>query len=350
MSDQKEGDFHLIDEQPKSKKDWEISDLYSKAWQIVKNHKVTWIFGAAVAATAAGSSGNFNSSGGDSESLEKLFNGGLPEASSSAEMSKVLGESINPFQQLLSEIGQRIPSHFYLILGAEILFLVIVAILISIIYRAWAHASLIESVYSAYKHNKTTIAEASEAGFKHIKSFIWLDIFPWFTLFLLGFIYGVILMFGLILGNTTIKIVTGLLAVIGLIPLLYYAFLVSVGVIWAYREVAISDLSAKPAFWNGFKIAKKKKLASLILGFANNVAITLITMVPVFVLIAIGVSGLIYYGTTNKIPYLFLGVGFLAVLVLIPLLIVISAIAQAFKASVWTIAYDKIKGKYTNES
>ncbi len=351
MPDNKEQktDFHLIDEQPKSKKDWEISDLYSKSWQIVKNHKVTWIFGAAVAATAAGSS-NFNSSSsGDSESLQKLFNGGLPEASSSAEMSKVLGESINPFQQLFSEIIQRIPVYYYFILAGEILFMILLAIIITIIYRAWAHASLIASVDSAYKHNKTSISQASEAGFKHFKSFIWLDIVPGIALFLISMIFFIAIVLGFMTGNTIVMILTGLIALVGGIFLIYYAILVSIGIIWGYREVAISNQNAKQAFLNGFKIAKHKKGASLVLGVINNLSITLIMMIPIFILIGMAISGLIYYGATKQISYILIGLGFTAVIILIPLLIIIGAIAQAFKAAVWTIAYDKIKGKYTNE-
>lgn len=351
MSDDKEEktDFHLVDEKP-SQKDWEISDLYSKSWQIIKNHKVTWIFGAAVAATAAGSS-NFNSSSsGDSESLQKLFNQGIPEASSSAEMSQVLGESIGPFQQLGQEILNRIPMHYYMILAGEILFLIVVGILISVIYRAWAHASLIESVYSAYKQSKTTIAEASESGFKHIKSFIWLDIIPWLIVFTIVFIYGFLFTLGMILGNFTVKGIVLVLGILGLIPLLYYALLISLGIIWGYREVAISDLSAKQAFWNGFKIAKKKKGASLILGIVNTFAAIIVTMIPVFLLIAAIAPSFIGYFMTKEISPVLIGLAVVATAILIPIMVILGAVVQAFKASVWTIAYDKIKGKYTNES
>lgn len=343
--------LNTVDKQPLSKKDWTISELYSKSWQIIKNHKVTWIFGAAVAATAAGSSGNFNSSsGGDSESLQKLFNGGLPEASSSAEMSKVLGDSITPFQQLFFEIVQKIPMHYYLIFVAEILFLIVVGILITVIYKSWAHASLIESVYSAFKQGKTTIAEASEAGFKHIKSFIWLDIVPWLAVFLISFVYGILIVIGFASGNTAVMIVTGILALVGLVFLLYYAILISIGVIWAYREVAISDISAKQAFWNGFKIAKKKKSASLLLGFVNNLSTMLISLIPILILAGIGFAAVATYLTTKEIPYALIGIGLLVLMIVIPVMILLGAIIQAFKASVWTIAYDKIKGKYTNES
>jgi hypothetical protein len=349
MSEEK-ADFHLIDKQPISKKDWEISELYSKAWNVVKNHKVTWIFGAAVAATAMGSSGNFNSSSsGNSESIQKLFNGGLPEASSSAEMSKVLGESINPFQQLFSEIIQRIPVYYYFILAGEILFMILLAIIITIIYRAWAHASLIASVDSAYKHNKTSISQASEAGFKHFKSFIWLDIVPGIALFLISMIFFIAIVLGFMTGNTIVMVLTGLIALVGGIFFVYYAILISIGIIWGYREVAISNHSAKQAFLNGFKIAKKKKSASIILGFLNGVITGIATMIPMFAVFAVIAAGVISYIATNNVsPYL-IGIGVLVIAVVIPVIIVIGAVSQAFKASVWTIAYDKIRGKYTNE-
>lgn len=352
MTDNKEQktDFHLIDEQPKSKKDWEISDLYSKSWQIVKNHKVTWIFGAAVAATAAGST-NFRSSNNiDSNSLQKLFGSMPKEASSSAEMSKVLGESINPFQQLFSEIIQRIPVYYYVILTIEILLMILLAIFITIIYRAWANASLIESVYSAYKNNKTTIAEASKAGFKHIKSFIWLDIIPSLILFGVALIYGIFFAMGIILGNNTVRIGVLLLGLLGLIPLIYYGVIITTGVIWSYREVAISDLKAKTAFFNGLKIAKKKIGASLLLGFINNITSLIITVIPIMIILGFGTVAVITYITTKQISYLWIGLTLMSTLIILPIIVVISAIIQAFKASVWTVAYDKIKGKYTNES
>ncbi len=349
MSEEKT-DFHLVDEQPSSKKDWEISDLYSKAWNIVKNHKVTWIFGAAVAATAAGSTNFRSNSSTNSDDLQHLFNIMPKEATSSAEMTKVLGESINPFQQLFTEIIQQIPTYYYGLLIAEILFLIIVGILITLIYRAWAHASLIESVYSAFKHNKTAIAEASEAGFKHIKPFIWLDIIPGLIIFIVAFIYGLLFALGVILGNTTIKILVLILGIIGIFPLIYYALLISIAVIWAYRETALSDLSTKTAFWKGYQIAKKKKVASLILGFINNISTLIITMAALIIPIGFGIVAFITYLNTKQIPYVLIGLSAISGLIIFPLLIVFGAIAQAFKASVWTIAYDKIKGKYTNES
>jgi hypothetical protein len=225
-----------------------------------------------------------------------------------------------------------------------------VGILITIIYKAWAHASLIESVYSAYKHNKTNIAEASEAGFKHIKSFIWLDIIPGLAMFLVSFIFFITIILGFMTGNTTVMILTGLIAIVGLIFLIYYAILVSIGLIWGYREVAISDQSAKSAFWNGFKIAKKKKGASILLGFVNSIAGMIVTIVPLLIIFGVGTSAVISYVMTKEIPFYLIGATILATLIILPIMILLGAIIQAFKASVWTIAYDKIKGKYTNES
>jgi hypothetical protein len=350
MSDEK-ADFHLVDEQPSSKKDWEISDLYSKAWQIVKKHKITWIFGAAVAATAAGSSSNFRSSNSvDSESIQKLFGGMPKEATSSAEMSKVLGESINPFQQLFTEIGHRIPTHYYFILGAEILFLLVIGILITIIYRAWAHASLIESVYSAYKYDKTSISEASQKSFKHLKSFIWLDIIPGLVLAVGFIIYVIALILAFSIGDLTIKIIAGILGLIGLIFLIYLTIILSIGLIWAYREVIVSGKNARIAFWNGIKIARKKRGASILLGFLNGLLATIAAVVPTLLIIGVIAAGVISYITTKTVSPFIIGAGVLAIVIVMPILVLIGAITQAFKATIWTIAYDKIKGKYTDES
>ena len=326
------------------KKDWEISTLYSKSWEIVKNNKVTWIFGAAVASMMGGSS-SFNSSGDfDTESFQKLFN---QEEPAREKISQVLGSSIDPITTLFNQIVQTIPFYYYVIFALEIIFLIVVGFVIRCIYSAWAHASLIESVNSAYHNHKPTIADSSQKGFAHIKSFVLLELIP--MLFYLVVIPASILIFalGFSVDNFGMRVFLGVLVAIEVCLLIYVTIVINIGMIWAYREIAISDKGVKESFWDGIKIARKKFWGSLGVGALNVFLSGIVGAIPLLILIALIGWGVYSYLSTEKIsPEVVLGIA-AAVIVYIPVSLILGGMIHAFKASVWTIAYDNIKGKYT---
>ena len=127
----------------------------------------------------------------------------------------------------------------------------------------------------------------------------------------------------------------------------YCVMMCSIALIWAFREVLVSDKPAKQAFWNGLKIARKKFWASLLLGVVNSILGGLLSSVPWIIFGVFAVGGYLAF-LNNLVSLWTLGVGvplFVAALVVST---VLGAIIEAFKAATWTVAYDKIKGKYDN--
>lgn len=339
--------FFLIDHDKPSDSDWDIGNLYSKSWNIVKNNKVTWIFGAAVSALAAGSSG-YSSNGGSSggENIQKIFENVPKEATEGAKLTQVLGESTGPVQQLLGDIFHAIPIYFYLILGIEVAILIILGIVIRFIYSAWSNAGLIQSIQSAYLNKKPTIAESAQKAFPYIKSLIALELIPLLFFILVIPISIIVFVAAFWVGSWPLRIFFGLLLVVEVILLIYVSLVMTVGVIWGTRQVIISGKGAKEAFWSGIRIARRKFWSSILLGLVNTIVSGLISVIPIVIIIGIVVAGVVSYLMTETISPVLIVIGVFAFIVVMVAMTIIGAIVTAFKASVWTIAYNQIKGKY----
>jgi hypothetical protein len=93
-------------------------------------------------------------------------------------------------------------------------------------------------------------------------------------------------------------------------------------------------------------MARKKIWAMLLLGLVNNVLTTLIWIVPIVIIIVLVLAG-VFGGTYlhTAIPAL-IGLGILVFLPVLFGIMLLSGITTAFKATVWTDAYLKIKDKY----
>lgn len=333
--------FHLIDDNHKENKgDWEISDLYKRAFEIVKKNKILWVFGAAL----AGLSSNFNSnsrSSFDSDSFQKIFNNAPKEASPSAEINQVLGAAATDFGQIFSNI----PMYVYLLLGAEILLLVIFGIVTSLIYRAWVEGSLLIGTKDASEGKKVEIASSSERAFRVLKPMIFLNVVPGLLLTLISVaVFGLIIL-GFVFGDIVLKVILGFVTLICVLLLIYAIIMLTLTSTWAVRKAAFEQLGGKEAFKASIGIARKKFWPSLLLGVVNTILAAVVTMVPVAVLVAIiaaSVAGFIF--SKN------LGLSLIATVavLIVPFMVimnVLGGVIAAFKASVWTLAYEKIKGK-----
>lgn len=329
------------------KADWEISDLYSQSWQIIKKCKLLWILGVA----AASGGYNFsNFSNFRSADFNKIFNNPnnqeLPQKA-----TQVLGAATStPFMESIKGIFSTIPVYFYFILGAEVLILILIGLVISIIYSAWAQGMLIQATDTAADDKDPTIADSSPKVIPHLGSLVWLKVIPSLILILALVIGLAVVIFGLALGNIVIKVIFGILGIVALGAFIYWMIMLSLTQIWAPRQVVLDGKFGQAALLSSFKLVKKKFWSMILIGLVN---ILLTGTIMVAIILAIGVVGvilvLIGFLLGKAVPTLIPSLVIIALVITIPILIgliLLGGIAESFKATVWTLAYRKIRGKY----
>lgn len=325
------------------KPDWSIKDLYRTAWQIVKKNKILWLFGMAIG--AGGMSGNYSNSidGKDLDTMLKIFDKSPKESSS---VPDVLGSSTSVLSDTISSLFANIPPAYYALLGLEVLFLIILGIVISIIYSSWANAALLEGIQTATANGKLTIKDLSEKAFGSIKSVIYISYVPYLLVMLvlvvLFAIFG-ILAFAL---PDASKAFVLLLMPISILLFVFALAILTLVIIWALRIVIIDKKPAKIALRMGYRIAKKKFWASILLGLVNTITIGLL-----YILVLLPIIGIIIWGAVTISSDANLGTGIIVVGAVLLIIFILGAsilggITNAFKATIWSLAYNAIRGKY----
>lgn len=321
------------------KSDWTIEELYRKAWQIVKNNKMLWVFGAAI---GAGTSFNYNNNlnKSDIEWFQKLFEGNPQQGQ---ELTRVLGESTSATGSIISQLFASVSLYLWVLLGLEFLFLILFGIFISLIYQSWATGALLENVDRCIKGGKAAIREASEKAFTILKPLLWLEIIPQLILTLIIIAGFTVLIGGFVLVTGLSRIIFILFLFGFVIFMIYVWIILTTSLIWATRKVVTENKPAKEALRCGYNIAKKKFWSILLLGLVNNILVAVVFGIPIIAVIGL-IVGAIFAGKSFGFA-LFIIAG----LLLFALIIagtVVSGILSAFKATVWSLAYGNIKGKY----
>src|SRR5205823_2003870 len=117
--------------------------------------------------------------------------------------------------------------------------------------------------------------------------------------------------------------------------------------IWAARRVVIDQKSAKQSFFLSFKIVKQKFWHMLLLGFINALCsfmVGIILIVPILIIGGIGIASFLVWQSSHSLPVILLSIGGIFLLIYIFASTLLGGILNAFKASVWTLAYAVIKG------
>jgi len=326
--------------------DWEIGKLYNQAWSIIKKYKVLWTFGLA---TGAGMSFNFNLPGNfDSNSIKDIQQNfqSFPKEIASSDLVQVLGASTSKPMEIISYLFSNVPLSSYVILGIEILAVIILFTIIGFIYSAWSQAALLEGIQSSLSNQTVSIRDSSEKAMASIKPLIWLQVVPILILMLavLGFIILTVIFIAI--PAIFVKVILGIILLIALFAIIYCFIYLAFSQIWAPRIAVIEKASAKDSLFRGYRIAKKKKWSMILLGLVNIILSFFIMAIPILL-----VGGIIFAGifTTDKNAVLGVGLFAIGAILIIPTIIamtLIGGILNAFKATVWNIAYNNIRGKY----
>lgn len=305
--------------------DWSISNLYEKSWEIVKRNKVLWLFGMAVAGLASGGS-SYQGSGSSN--------------------SNGFGNLSGVFQNLMSQhIFSLIPTYFWLILGIEILVLISLGLIISAVGGAWAQASLINAIQTALGNQRSNIRDSSEKAFSVLKPVIWLQIVPTLTIVISAIVTFGLLALGIALAGS-LKILFILLLIAAAFAFTIILILLSLTQIWSFRIATLDKKSGPASLSLGFKMAKKKFWPMILLGFLNTILSGLVIGIPLAIMVGLLVGGVSTLNGNFSLGISLLILGGILVFIFIFGYMLLVGILNAFKASVWTIAFNNIRGKY----
>src|SRR5207253_2789838 len=103
---------------------------------------------------------------------------------------------------------------------------------------------------------------------------------------------------------------------------------------------------AKTALYHGYKISKRKFWSMLLLGLVNFILGMIILGLPLLLISAIVLGGIFGIQAGYGLGIMLTGIGVILLIAFIFGSIFLSGILTAFKATIWTIAYNNIKGKY----
>jgi hypothetical protein len=336
--------------------------VLKRAWHILWNYRVLWLFGLILALTAGGSSG-----GGGGNSGYR-FSGGNGNQTG-GNIDRWFQEFFRPLNQMPE--NQLINTLIWVGVGLLCFFLVI-----GIIFAIARYVSETAVIRMVDEY------EASElkVGFRQGWGYGWsrtswrlflinlLVNLPAIILFLLLLILGVIIYF-MVSGGNNLTSVTGIVGGVGLAFLLIFLVILLEIVLRLLREFfwrvcALQNLGVIDAIKCGFELVKRNWqsvglmwLVMLGLGIAMAIAtiILFFLLIPLYIVMAIpavivaGIPALIVFGITN----LFLSTPLAAIAALViglPLffmvafspLVLLGAWVQVFKSSVWTLTYREL--------
>jgi hypothetical protein len=318
--------------------DWKISDLYSKAWQILKKNKVLWIFGMATLTLSS----NYNY---HSNSASKPTN--TTPQTSSHKISQVLGASTDPFSQHLHQILSSVPVGMYILLGLAVFLVIILGLILSLIYSSWAQAALLKGINTAMNNQPVTINNSSNAAFPKIKPLIWLTVVPTLTFVIIAGLTFLIISILLAALPGAAKLIPSLLLFGAIITTVLGVIFLIMSQIWAPRLVVLEDRKPKEALFAGFKVAKEKFWAMILLGLVNTALSLAVVFIPLLIVLGFGFFAVFSAQNYHQFlsPGFFVGLA-ISILTLILIYTVGAGILNAFKATIWSLAYSKIRDKF----
>lgn len=324
----------------------DILQIYKKAWEIVKNNKVLWVFGM-ILVVFAGGGANFSSG----SNFSKLGDFTKSTNGSTKEIFDQFPNQVNfvPLGNYFKDLFLSVPTGLYIALGFGVLVAVILGLIISLVVGSWAKAAAIGAINLAFDGKPVTLREGSQYGINNFKRIIWLSLVPW-LLYSLGvfFIGGILAGFVVLLSRSFLIFLPIVFLSLALVAAVLVMLAISATLIWAERVAVIEGKEAKAAFWEGWRLVKKYFGEMLLLGLGNcflNCCLgSLIAGVIVLLIgIAIGI-----FAINKGLGWLFIMVIILIVLPIILLSVLISGIYKIFNWTTWNILYRQVREKDKN--
>jgi hypothetical protein len=355
-----------------------FSEILKKAWKILWNYRILWVFGVLLAVTAGTAGGSSGSGYQFSRNDVNVNNGSwfnYPTTENWTEFRDVMENQVFP---LFSHPDQHVTTWIWV--GVGILLFFLVCAVINALIRYPSETALLRMVN---EHEQTGIKMNFRQGWKQ----------GWsraaFRLWLIDLVLGLpMILFVLVLiglgtgfffsllnsvdtgyltaGEITMLVVMGIMV---LFIFLYAIFMIFLRLLRQFfsRKAALENTTVKESLrqgWQTFtgdwKSACLMWLIMLGLGIGYGFGMVIITLIliPVFVLLLLpgvivaavpglmawGIASLFITGPWNWIIGLVVAAPFLGLVVGSPLILV-QGWAKTLESSAWTLAYREIVGK-----
>ncbi len=317
----------------KTESDWSIESLYRQAWEIVKTYKVLWLLGIAA---GAGSGLNLRSlSNFDSEIFSRFFQ------SSQKGNDSVLGDSTSILLENLSYLFSAVPSWVFVLLIVEAVIFTLAGFALAIIFQNWSEAALLQGIQAAIHKQAVSIRTTSEKALSNIIPLIKVTFLPYLVLGATILVVFPLLFIGLSSGSS-LQGVFGLLMGIWLLVFIIAFLLLALTLIWATRAVVINRQSPMEALKHGYMLAKIHFWRMLGLGIVNSLASIVVIAIPIAVIAGIFAAAFLTIHSEQLFAMKLVITGGILIFAFIILLQLLGGIITAFKATVWSLAYQLV--------
>lgn len=333
-------------------------DYYSilrRSWEIVKKHKVLWVFGLVLASF----SGSTGSGGGNSSSstkdLQKIFEqkDQIPPQTGE-KISQILGAMTSDPKAFFLSLIQSIPPAFWVAFVVGVVAAVLFYLVLGIFMRNWAKGALFTLAAEADANNEVSLRKGSLQGLR-----------AWKRLFISHLILGGGFVVSFLIIGVVIAIIFGISSIakfLVLVPALLtifaiFAFFIALVVVmvWSvYTDLSISleDMPWKRALKYSWHLTKKYFWQTLMMG-GINIGIGCLSSIIVLVVLglfigAVVVTGLTGFALRNVIgdpTTLLVGLPLVGILLvaLLAVLGLFGGILQAFTSTNWVLFYGELK-------
>jgi hypothetical protein len=348
----------------------DFGKILKRAWHILWNYKILWIFGVLLAITAGGTRGSNGSSGNSGYQGSNGFQGINPSTNPTVQQLNLW------FQQNIEPLAQYPAQHIatFIWIGVVFLLLILVVGAIFALIRYPSETAVIRMV-DEYERTGTKVGfkQGWKMGWSRAAFRIWLiDLITGLPILLFVAILvssGVAVYFSVTNSNQAAA-VTGVVAAIGCLFLFILAFIllaIVIGLLRPFfiRKAALENTGVGDSFRQGWAMFKHNwKSAGLMwlimiglgIGFGIAGLIIFFLLIPAYIILAIpavivaAIPGAIAFGITSLfisgllawIIAILVALPFFFMIVFAPLTLV-SGWYVIYESNVWTLTYREIK-------
>jgi len=354
----------------------DIGRILKRAWHILWNYKILWVFGVLIAITAGSQGGGGNGGNGGSGSGFQFNSGSLPPGTN-PDIARFLENATNWFQTHIDPIFLHPEGYITLFIwiGAGLLLLILVSAVVTALIRYPSETAVLRMVDEYEKSSvKLGFRQGWRKGWSRAAFRLWLiDLLvlglPTLAFLLIMSGLGAATYFSAVSSNRTTGAM-GLVAAIGSMLVVVFAFIVLmifVGLLRQFfmRMVALDNLDVGQSIRMGWEMFKRNWQGAVLmwlvilgLGIAYFLVslVLVILLIPVFLillvpglivaaipaLVTFGLVHLFLSGPLTWIIAILVGLPFLFLVAGSPLLL-IGGWVQIYSSSVWTLTYREMK-------
>jgi hypothetical protein len=297
----------------KGSKIMDFGAVLSRTWQIIRKHKVLWIFGILAGCTGVGSSGGGNTG--------IRFSG--------QDMPRNLQPFIEPFQ--------RIPNWQIATLALIVIIVVITLVLLAIVLGTVGRIGLIRGTLLAEQGSERILFGEL---FSDSLGYFW-------RVLVINLVGGILLFIAFMIIGLPLILVTCGAALLCILPLLWFAQLVieQTNIAIVVENTGISD-----GLRRGWEVVTKNLGPMIVMALILFLGVGLIGGIIIglpLALVAFPAIAQVFLGGLDPLSFpRFAGPGIwislLCLVAYLPVLIVLSGILQAYISSAWTLTYMRL--------